>query len=236
MSLHMTTLSFATAAISMMFYTWRTDYEFLKVSKSSFFKKFTINQQVITLIKIVSSNLLNDFITDFVWKAPSKDTFATAILVKEVKHRAIRSTISWFHCPFRSNADETSLWTLLSISPQRRNTTSFASSSIVLLKNVITYLVEAANKISVQKKSRSSWSEMSFVFMNYLTRSFLIKTFSSFRWFENTCVFDYASRLICRSLFTCSRMNKQNVLIRTWNIICAPSATMHKTIDQDDYF
>ena len=222
--------------MSMMFYTWKINYEFLKVNKSSFFRKFTISQQVIISIKIVFSNLLNDFITDFVWKTSSKNTFATAIFVKKAKHRATRSTIFWFHCSFRSNADETSLWTLLSIFSQRRNTTSFASSLIVSLKNVITYFAEATNKVSVQKKSRSSWSKMFFAFMNYRTRSFLIKTFSSFRWFENTCVFDYASRLTCRSSFILLRMNKQNVSIRTWNVICAPSATMHKTINQDDYF
>ena len=135
---------------------------------------------------------------------------------------------------FRNNADETSLWILLSIFFQRKNTTSFALLLIASLKNVITYFVEAANKISMQKKLRSSWSEMFFVFMNYLTRSFLIKTFSSFWWFENTCVFDYASRLTCRSLFTLSRMNKQNVSIKTWNVICAFFAIMHKMIDQDD--
>ena len=231
MSLHMTASSFATAAMSMMFYTWRTDYESLKVSKLSFFRKFTISQQVIILIRIISLNLLNDSITDSVWKASSKDTFAIAILVKKAKHRATRSTISWFHCPFRSNAGETSLWTLLSISFQRRDTTPSASSSIVSSRNVITYLAEAANKISVQKKSRSSWFEMFFVFMNYLTRSFLIETLSSFRWFGNTCVPDYASKLTCRPLFTRSRMNKQNVLIKTWNVICASSAIMYKTID-----
>ena len=231
MSLYMTTLNFATAAMSMMFYTWKINYEFLKVNKSSFFKKFTINQQVIISIKIVSSNLLNNSITDFVWKASSKNTFATAIFIKKTKHRVTRSTIFWFHCSFWSNADETSLWTLLSIFFQQRNTTSSASSSIALSKNVIMYLVEATNKVSVQKKSRSSWSEMSFAFMNYLTRSFLIKTLSSFRWFENTCVLDYASRLTCRSLFILSRMNKRNMSIRTWNVICAPSATMHKMIN-----
>ena len=234
MSLHMTTSSFATVAMSMMFYTWRTDYESLKVSKLSFFRKFTISQQVVTLIRIISSNLLNDSITGFVWKASSKDTFATAIFVKETKHRATRSTVSWFHCSFRSNVDEISLWTLLSISFQRKDTTSSASSSIVSSKNVITYFAKAANKVSVQKKSRSSWSEMSFAFMNYLTRSFLIEALSSFRWFENTCVLDYASKLTCRPLFIRSRMNKQNVSIKTWNVICAPSAIMHKTIDQDD--
>ena len=231
MSLYMTASSFATAAMSMMFYTWKIDYEFLKVNKSSFFKKFTINQQMIISIKIVSSNLLNDFITDFVWKASSKDTFAIAIFVKEAKHRATRSTIFWFHCSFRNNADETSLWTLLSIFFQRRNTTSSASSLIASSKNVIIYFAEAANKVSVQKKSRSSWFEMSSAFMNYLTRSFLIEALSSFRWFENTCVPDYALRLICRSLFILLRMNKQNVSIRTWNVICAPSATMHKMIN-----
>ena len=236
MSLYMMTSSFATAAMSMMFYTWRINYEFLKVNKSSFFKKFTISQQVIISIKIVSLNLLNDFIIDFVWKTSSKDTFATAIFIKKTKHRAIRSTISWFHCSFRSNVDETSLWTLLSIFSQQKNTTSSASSLIVSLKNVIAYFAEAANKISVQKKLRSSWSEMFFAFMNYLTRSFLIKTLNSFWWFENTCVPDYASRLTCRSLFILSRMNKQNVSIKTWNVICAPSAIMHKTINQNDYF
>ena len=186
MSLYMTTSSFATVAMSMMFYTWRINYESLKVNKLSFFRKFTINQQVIISIKIASLNLLNDFIIDFVWKASSKDTFATAIFVKEAKHRAIKSTISWSHCLFRSNAGETSLWTLLSISSQRRNTTSFASSSIVSLRNVITYFVEATNKVSMQKKSRSSWFKMFSAFMNYLTWSFLIEALSSFRWFENT--------------------------------------------------
>ena len=234
MSLYMITSSFVTVAISMIFYKWRIDYKFLKVNKSSSFRKFTISQQVIISIRIVSSNLLNDSIIDFVWKASSENTFATAIFVKEAKHRAIESTVFWFHCSFRSNADETSLWTLLSIFFQRRNTTSSASSSIVSLKNIITYFVEAANKISMQKKSRSSWFEMFFVFMNYLTRSFLIKTFSLFRWFENTCVPDYALRLICRSLFIFSRMNKQNVSIKTWNVICAPSAIMHKMINQND--
>ena len=180
MSLYITTLSFATVEMSMIFYTWRIDYEFLKVNKSSFFKKFMISQQVIISIKIVSSNLLNDFIIDFVWKTSSKNTFAIAIFVKEAKHRATKSTIFWFHCSFRSNVDETLLWILLSISFLRRNTTSFASLLIVLSRNVITYFVEATNKILMQKKSRSSWFEMFFVFMNYLTRSFLIETFSSF--------------------------------------------------------
>ena len=208
----------------------------MKVNKLSSFRKFTISQQVIISIKIISSNLLNDFITDLVWKTSSKNTFATAIFVKETKHCATRSTISWFYYSFRSNADETSLWTLLSIFFQRKNTTSFASSLIVSLKNVITYFVEATNKISVQKNLHSLWFKMSFVFMNYLTRSFLIKTFSSFRWFENTCVFDYASRLICRSLFIFSRMNKRNMSIRMWNVICASFAIMHKTINQNDCF
>ena len=219
-----------------MFYTWKINYEFLKVNKLSFFKKFTINQQVIISTKIVSLNLLNNFIIDLVWKASSKDTFATAIFIKKAKHRATRLTISWFHCSFRSNVDETSLWTLLSIFFQRRNITSSASSLIVSFKNVITYFVKTTNKISMQKKSRSSWSEMSFVFMNYSTRSFSIKAFSSFRWFENTCVLDYVLRLTCRSLFTFSRMNKQNASIKTWNVICASSAIMLKTIDQNDYF
>ena len=217
--------------MSMMFYTWKINYKSLKVNKSSFFRKFTISQQVIISIKIVSSNLLNDFIIDPVWKTSSKDTFATAILVKRIKHRVTRLTISWSHCSFRSNVDETSLWTLLSIFLQRRNTTSSASSLIILLKNVIMYFAEATNKISMQKKSRSSWFEMFFVFMNYRTRSFLIKILNSFRWFENTCVPDYASKLICRSPFILLRMNKQNVSIRTWNVICAPSATMHKMIN-----
>ena len=214
-----------------MFYTWRINYEFLKVNKSSFFKKFTISQQVIISIRIASSNLLNNFITDFVWKTSSKDTFATAIFVKKAKHRATKSTIFWFHCSFRSNVDEISLWTLLSAFFQRKNTTPSASSSIVSSRNVITYFAEATNKVSVQKKSRSSWFKMFSAFMNYLTRSFLIKTLSSFRWFGNTCVLDYASKLTCRPLFILSRMNKQNVSIRTWNIICASSAIMHKTID-----
>ena len=221
--------------MSMMFYTWRINYKFLKINKSSFFRKFTINQQMIISAKIVSSNLLNDFIIDFVWKTSSKDTFATATFVKKAKHRATRLTISWFHCSFWSNVDEISLWTLLSISFQRRNTTSFASSLIISSKNVITYFVEAMNKISMQKKSRSSWSEMSFVFMNYSTRSFSIKVFSSFRWFENTCVLDYVLRLTCRSLFIFSWMNKQNASIKTWNVICASSAIMFKTINQNDY-
>ena len=180
MSLHMTTLSFAIVEMSMMFYTWKINYKFLKINKSSFFKKFTISQQMIISIKIVSSNLLNDFIIDLVWKTSSENTFATAIFVKKTKHRATKSTIFWFHCSFRSNADETSLWILLSIFLLRKNITSFVSLLIVSLKNVITYFVEATNKISMQKKSRSSWSEMFFAFMNYLTRSFLIKTLNSF--------------------------------------------------------
>ena len=93
MLLHMTTSNFATAAMSMVFYTWRTNYKFLKINKLSFFKKFTISQQVIILIKIVSSNLLNDSITDLVWKTLSENTFATAIFIKKAKHRATRSTI-----------------------------------------------------------------------------------------------------------------------------------------------
>ena len=217
-----------------MFYTWRINYEFLKVNKSSFFKKFMINQQMIISIKIVSSNLLNDFIIDFVWKTSSENTFAIAIFVKEAKHRVTKLTIFWFYCSFWSNVDETSLWTLLSIFFQRRNTTSFASSLIVSLKNVITYFVEAANKVSVQKKSRSSWFKMSFVFTNCSTRSFLIKNFNSFRWFENTCVPDYVLRLTCQSLFILSRMDKQNASIRTWNVICAFFVIMFKTTDQDD--
>ena len=52
-----------------------------------------ISQQVIISIKIVSLNLLNDFIIDFVWKTSSKDTFAIAIFVKKTKHRAIKSMI-----------------------------------------------------------------------------------------------------------------------------------------------
>ena len=180
MSLYITISNFATAEMSIMFYTWRIDYKSLKINKSSFFKKFTISQQVIISIKIVSSNLLNDFIIDFVWKTSSKNTFATAIFIKETKHRATKSTIFWFYCSFRNNVDETSLWTLLSIFFLQRNTTSSASLLIASSKNVITYFVEATNKISVQKKSRSSWSEMFFVFINYLTRSFLIKTFNSF--------------------------------------------------------
>ena len=227
----MTTLNFAIVAMSMMFYTWKINYEFLKINKSSFFKKFTINQQMIISIKIISSNLLNDFIIDFVWKTSSKDTFATAIFVKETKHRATKSMIFWFYYSFWNNVDETSLWTLLSIFFQRKNTTSFASSLIILLKNVIIYLAKTTNKISIQKKSRSSGFKISFIFMNYRTRSFLIKTFNSFRWFENTCVLDYASRLICRSLFIFLQMNKQNVLIKTWNVICASSAIMHKMIN-----
>ena len=155
MSRHITASSFATVAMSMMFYIWKIDYEFLKVNKSSFFRKFTINQRVIISIKIISSNLLNDSITDLVWKTSSKDTFATAIFVKGAKHRATRSTIFWSHCSFRNNVDETSLWILLSIFFQLRNTTSSASSSIVSSKNVITYFVEATNKILMQKKSRS---------------------------------------------------------------------------------
>ena len=163
---------------------------------------------MIILIKIISSNLLNNFIIDFVWKTSSKNTFVIAIFVKEIKHRATKSTIFWFHYSFQNNVDETSLWILLSAFFQRKNTTSFASSLIVSLKNVIIYFIEATNKISMQKKSRLSWFEMFFVFMNYLTRSFLIKIFNSFWWFENTCVFNYASRLTCRSFFICSRMNK----------------------------
>ena len=159
-------------------------------------------------------NLLNDFIIDFVWKASSKNTFATAIFVKKIKHRATKLMIFWFYYSFRSNVNETSLWILLSIFFQRRNTTLFASSSIVSSKNVIMYFVETANKVSMQKKSCSSWFKMFFAFMNYLTRSFLIKTFNSFRWFKNTCVFDYALRLTCRSLFIFLWMNKQNVLIK----------------------
>ena len=232
----MTTSNFAIAAMLIMFYTWRINYEFLKVNKSNFFKKFTINQQVIILIKIVSMNLLNDFIINFVWKASSKDTFAIAIFVKKIKHRATKLIVFWFYYSFWNNVDETSLWTLLSIFFQWRNTTSFASSSIVSSKNIIMYFVEMTNKISIQKKSRSLWFEMSFIFMNYLTRSFLIKILNSFRWFENTCVPDYASKLTCRSFFTRLRMNKQNVLIKTWNVICAPSAIMHKTINQNDCF
>ena len=234
MSLHMTTSSFVTVEMSMMFYTWKINYEFLKVNKSSFFRKFTINQQVIISIKIVSSNLLNDFIIDFVWKTSSENTFAIVIFVKKAKHRATRLTIFWFHCLFWSNADETLLWILLSIFFQRRNTTSSASSLIILLKNVITYFVEAANKISMQKKSRSSWSEMFFAFTDCSTRSFLIENFNSFRWFENTCVLDYVLRLTCRSFFIFSWMSKQNASIRMWNVICAFSAIMFKTIDQDD--
>ena len=180
MSLYMMTLNFATAAISITFYTWKINYKFLKINKSSFFKKFTINQQMIISIKIVSSNLLNNFIINFVWKTSSENTFAIAIFVKETKHRATKSTISWFYYLFRSNVDETSLWTLLLIFFQWKNITSFASLLIVSLKNVITYLVETTNKISMQKKSRSSWSEMFFVFMNYLTRLFRIKIFNSF--------------------------------------------------------
>ena len=236
MSLYMMTSNFAIIAMLMMFYIWKINYKFLKVNKSSFFRKFTINQQMIISIKIVSSNLLNDFIIDFVWKASSKNTFAIAIFVKKAKHRATKSTIFWFYYLFWSNVGETLLWTLLSIFFQRRNITSFASSSIVSLKNVIIYFVEATNKISVQKKSRSSWSEMFFVFMNYLTRSFLIKTFNLFRWFENTCVSDYALKLTCRSFFIFLWMNKQNVLIKMWNVICASSAIMHKTINQNDCF
>ena len=231
MLLYMTTLSFAIVATSMMFYTWKINYEFLKVNKLSFFRKFTINQQMIISIKIVSSNLLNNFIIDFVWKTSSKDTFATAIFVKEAKHRATKLTIFWFHCSFRSNADEISRWTLLSIFFQRRNTTSFASSLIISLKNVIIYFAEATNRISVQKKSRSSWFKMFFVFTNCSTRLFLIKIFSLFRWFENICVLDCISKLICRSLFILSRINKQNVLIKMWNIICTFSATMFKMIN-----
>ena len=191
---------------------------------------------MIISIKIVSTNLLNNFIIDFVWKTSSENTFAIAIFVKKTKYRATKLTISWFYYSFRSNADETLLWTLLSIFFQRRNTTPFTSSLIISLKNVITYFVKATNKISMQKKSRSSWFEMFFVFMNYLTRSFLIKIFNSFRWFENTCVLDYASKLTCRSLFICLRMNKQNMLIKTWNVICALSAIMHKMINQNDCF
>ena len=93
MSLYMIILNFAIAAMSMMFYTWKINYEFLKVNKSNFFKKFTINQQMIISIKIVSTNLLNDFIINLVWKASSKNTFAIAIFVKEAKHRATKSTI-----------------------------------------------------------------------------------------------------------------------------------------------
>ena len=231
MLLHIMTSSFTIVAILMMFYIWKINYEFLKVNKLSFFMKFMINQQVIILTKIVSSNLLNDFIIDFVWKTSSKNIFAIAIFVKKAKHRATRLMIFWFHCSFRNNVDETSLWTLLSIFFQRRNTTSFTSLLIISLKNVIMYFVEATNKISVQKKSRSSWFKMFFAFTNYSTQSFLIKNFNSFRWFENTCVFDYVLKLICWSFFIFSWMSKQNASIRTWNIICAFFAIMFKTID-----
>ena len=191
---------------------------------------------MIISIKIVSLNLLNDFIIDFVWKTSSKNTFAIAIFVKKAKHRATKSTVFWFYYLFQNNVDETSLWILLSIFLQRKNITSFASSLIVSSKNVITYFVEATNKISMQKKLHSSWFEMFFIFMNYLTRSFRIKTFNSFRWFENTCVFDYILKLTCRSLFIFSWMNKQNVLIRTWNVTCASSAIIYKTINQNNCF
>ena len=163
---------------------------------------------MIILIKIVSLNLLNNFIIDFVWKTSSKNTFATAIFVKKTKHRATKSMIFWFYCLFRNNVDEILLWILLLIFFQRKNITSFASSLIILLKNVITYFIETTNKISMQKKSHLSWFKIFFVFMNYLTRSFLIKIFNSFWWFENTCVFDYASRLICWLLFIHSWINK----------------------------
>ena len=93
MSLYMTTLNFAIAAMSMMFYTWKINYKFLKVNKSNFFRKFMISQQMIISIKIVSSNLLNDFIIDFVWKTLSENTFAITIFVKEIKHRATKTTI-----------------------------------------------------------------------------------------------------------------------------------------------
>ena len=176
---------------------------------------------MIILIKIISSNLLNNFIIDFVWKTSSKNTFAITIFVKKTKHRVTKSTIFWFHCSFWNNVDETSLWTLLLIFFQRKNTTSSASLLIISSKNVIMYFVEMTNKISMQKKSRSSWFKMFFVFMNYLIQSFRIKTFNSFWWFENTCVFDYVSKLTYRSRFIFLRMNKQNVLIKMWNVICA---------------
>ena len=66
----------------------------MKVNKLNFFKKFIISQEMITLIKIVLLNLLNDFIIDFVRKTSSENTFAIAIFVKETKHHATKLMIS----------------------------------------------------------------------------------------------------------------------------------------------